>query len=145
MTDLERNNRGGSRRLERDVGINIEDLTIGQVREIAGMVGSGCAQDTTPHHRVGEHCIIRSYGAGVFAGTVEAVMHHAGGTEVRLSKARRIWKWSGGLSLSEVAQIGPDPDGSRVAVEVPDHTIDGVIEIIPTTDAARKRIEACHE
>lgn len=125
--------------------MNLNELTLGEIKEIAALVkGSPCVQ--REHHAVGKYCIIRSHGAGVFAGTVAQVLHAGGCCEVVFADdARRIWKWKGAFTLSEVSQQGIDKSGSRVACVVPGHTVQQVLEIEPVTVEARKTIEACHE
>lgn len=94
---------------------------------------------TANHPAIGEYCIIRTHSAGVHAGTVSAVSDG----NITLCNSRRIWKWGGAFSLSEVSQKGIDKDKSRVACEVPVLYLTDAIEIIPTTNIAREKIEAC--
>ena len=83
--------------------------------------------------------IIRSYGAGVFYGTLKAKE----GTEVELADCRRIWEWDGAASLSELAISGVAySDGCNFSVSVPSIIITGVLEVIPTSEKASKNIEA---
>jgi hypothetical protein len=66
----------------------------------------------------GDYVIVRTYSAGVFAGT----LRERNGKEVTLHNARRIWYWAGAASLSQLAQSGtskpnqckfPEPNGSH--------------------------------
>ena len=50
----------------------------------------------------GTHAIVRTYSAGVFAGTIKS----RDGKEAVLTDARRIWYWNGAASLSELATKG---------------------------------------
>lgn len=52
---------------------------------------------------IGKYCMVRTYSAGVFAGTLA----ERKGKEARLTDARRIWYWRGAASLSELATKGP--------------------------------------
>ncbi len=61
---------------------------------------------------VGKNVIIRTYTAGVHFG--ELVQRN--GTEVLLKNARRIWKWSGAFTLTEVAALGIDTSQSRLSI-----------------------------
>ena len=88
--------------------------------------------------------MVRTENAGVHAGTLESYDGHDG-QSVYLKNARRIWKWSGAFTLSELSQKGIDTNGSRVAMAVPSILLMGAIEIIPTTPEAQQTIEACHE
>lgn len=85
---------------------------------------------------IGQHCVIRTYSAGVHIGTVEK----ADGTSVLLKDAVRLYKWTEAFTLSEVATKGVG-SASRIAVSVPIIELTQAIEIIPTTDAARKTFE----
>jgi ferredoxin-fold anticodon binding domain-containing protein len=64
----------------------------------------------------GKHAIIRTYSAGVHAGTVKSI----NGKEVVLTDARRLWYWNGAFTLNAVANEA--------------------IEIIPTSEAAQKNL-----
>ncbi|KAF0138378.1 MAG: hypothetical protein FD153_1346 [Rhodospirillaceae bacterium] len=99
-------------------------------------------QTQTTHPEVGKYCIIRTYSAGVHAGTVAQVS--ADWHQVTLNASRRIWRWEGAFTLSAVSQTGIDIETSRVAVVVPVIYLNDVIEIIPTTSQARATIEAAH-
>lgn len=90
----------------------------------------------SPH--IGQYCIIRARDAGVHAGTVAA----ANGNVVHLVGSRRIWKWGGAFTLSELSQKGIDPSESRIALVVPSIEIIGVCEIIPCSGDSRASIEA---
>lgn len=90
---------------------------------------------------LGQHVLIRTYSAGVHFGTLQA----KDGTNVLLSGARRLWKWSGAFTLSEVATAGVDVRGSRIAVEVPFIELTQAVEIIPTTEAARAKFAMIYE
>jgi len=88
---------------------------------------------------VGKYCMVRTYSAGVFAGTVV----ERNGKEALLSNARRIWYWAGSSSLSELATKGTSkPQQCKFPAEVPEVLLTEVIEIIPITDVARKSIES---
>jgi len=87
---------------------------------------------------VGKYCMVRTYSAGVFAGTVES----RNGKEVVMSKARRIYYWDGAASLSQLATDGTSkPENCRFPCPVENLLLTEVIEIIPITDKARKSIE----
>lgn len=84
-----------------------------------------------------EYCIVRAYSAGVFAGYVKS----RDGQEVVLLNARRIWKWDGAASLSQLAMEGTSkPNGCKFPCEVDEVTLLQVIEIIPCTEKARLSI-----
>ena len=86
---------------------------------------------------VGKYCMVRTYSAGVFAGTIA----ERNGKEVKLTNARSIWYWSGAASLSQLATDGTsDPRQCKFPCEVEEVLLTEVIEIIPITDKARKSI-----
>ena len=87
---------------------------------------------------IGKYCMVRTYSAGVFAGTVKTL----DGKEALLTDARRIWYWAGAASLSELAQRGTsDPDRCKFPMPVTEVLLTEVVEIIPITDNARVSIE----
>ena len=86
--------------------------------------------------------IIRSYGAGVFYGTLNEVEKAEDKYWVELLNCRRIWYWSGAASLSQLAAEGvKNPKNCKFTVTVDSLVISSVIEIIPTTEEAQKNIE----
>ena len=91
---------------------------------------------------IGKYCMVRSYSAGVFAGTVA----ERNGKEARLTDARRIWYWDGAASLSQLAQSGTSrPHKCKFPEPVSEVLLTEVIEIIPITDAARESINQVPE
>lgn len=85
------------------------------------------------------YVIIRAVDAGVFAGYLEKKT----GDEVTLSDARRIWQWSEAATLSQLAMEGTsNPGGCKFPCPVNEITILGVVEIIPTTEAAKLNIQS---
>ena len=81
--------------------------------------------------------IARSYGAGVFMGE----LYSADGKEVVLKNARRLWKWAGAASLSQLAMEGVKrPNGCKFPCPVTSVTLTDVVEIIRCTDAAIKSV-----
>lgn len=85
-----------------------------------------------------EYCMVRTYSAGVFAGYIES----RDGKEAVLRNARRIWKWAGAASLSQLATEGTSsPNNCKFPVAVDKVILTEVIEIIPITEKAKKSIE----
>jgi hypothetical protein len=124
--------------------MDINTLTIGEVKEIAAMVG--CSKTTEAKaptaglsSMLGKKVIIRTNSAGVFFGTLS----EKDGTEVILTDARRLWKWHAAksISLSGVAKYGLNGSGSKVAPALESIWLD-VIEIIPCTSGAIASIES---
>jgi len=86
---------------------------------------------------IGNHVIVRTYSAGVFAG----ILKSKNGKEVVLSKARRLWYWSGAASLSQLAMEGvKNPNECKFPCEVDLIELTEAIEIIPTTSEAEASI-----
>lgn len=115
--------------------MNIDDMKFGELKAIAAMF-----QNTTsanPHTFVGKYVIARCYSAGVHAGIVVSV---SGDTAI-LSNSRRLWSWTAkeGVALSGVAQKGLK--SGKVDVVNPEIYLTGVIELIPTSDDAKRSIE----
>jgi len=85
------------------------------------------------------YVIIRARDAGVFAGELERKDKN----EVTLKNARRIWRWSGAASISQMAMDGVShPEQCKFPCEVTSLIILGVIEIIPCTQTATKSIKS---
>ncbi len=85
-----------------------------------------------------KYVIVRTHSAGVFAGQLESKT----GQEVVLRNARRIWYWSGAASLSQLAMEGTkNPSECKFPCAVDRVELLQAVEILDTTDAARKSIE----
>lgn len=80
--------------------------------------------------------IVRTYSAGVHFGYLKS----CNGMEVELLKSRRIWRWYGAWTLSEIAASGLDQKKSKVAAPV-NITLTQAIEIIDCTPDAVSSIE----
>ena len=86
----------------------------------------------------GDYIIVRTYSAGVFAGTLKKRK----GTEVELEDARRLWYWDGAASLSELSVRGVSkPENCKFPVPVPSVILLGAIELLSVSADARKSIE----
>ena len=86
---------------------------------------------------IGRYCMVRTYSAGVFAGTVKA----RDGEEITLTDARRIWYWKGAASLSQLATDVPSkPKGCKCPSPLTAVLLRGLIGIIPIADAAAAQI-----
>ena len=122
--------------------LNIDELTIAQVREIAKLAGfAGTVSAPTKKRSSkedGRPVIVRSYGAGAFFG----YLAEKWGNEVLLFQCRRIWNWKGANTLSEIALSGITPQGSRIAKPTPRHRVLDVIEIIDAQPKAVEILEA---
>lgn len=82
--------------------------------------------------------ICRTYSAGVFAGFLES----RNGKEVVLTKARRLWRWYGAASLSQLAMEGTkQPKDCKFPVAVDRVELTEAIEILDVTPEAQKSID----
>ena len=119
--------------------MNINDLTIGQAKELAAVFGNKQSESTGLNCMIGKKVIIRTYSAGVWFGELSQKDHN----EVILLNARRMWSWwaKEGISLSAVAVHGIKKDQSRIAEAVDSVWLEA-IEIIPCSDSAITNIES---
>jgi hypothetical protein len=113
--------------------MNIDDLTIGQARELARLFQPSESTKSAIHPAFGRYCVVRCYSAGVHVGVVVGV----NGGEVALKETRRIWSWQGALSCTEIAVAGIT--GGKLSVAAPENFVEGRIEIIPCS----KEAESC--
>ena len=110
--------------------MNIDDLTLGEIKQITSLVGG--QMSPTTHPMKGRRCLVRTYSAGVHIGDVVEVS----GCECRLENSLRLWKWEdGGLSLSVVASEGIKGGRLNKTGEI---YLTNAIEFIPTTAKAEK-------
>ena len=117
--------------------VNIEELTLKQIRELTAICGSGPAKsariegDKRP-------VIVRARDAGVHFGKLVAYESRT----VWLQDSRRLWSWTAkqGIALSGVAQFGIKADKSKVDGLVPSIVILDACEIIDASEAATKSI-----
>lgn len=86
---------------------------------------------------IGKYVIVRTYSAGVFAGTLKSKE----GKEVMLTNARRIWYWSGAASLSQLAVEGTSrPNECKFPCEVDEVLLTEAIEILSVSEKAKASI-----
>lgn len=121
--------------------INIEELTIGQAKELATLFSAPQRPQrpqTGLSSMIGKKCIVRTYSAGVWFGEIA----EKAGNEVIVKNARRMWKWwaAEGISLSAVALHGIKHGESKIVEAVPTVWLEA-IELIPASDKAITSIE----
>ena len=87
-----------------------------------------------------EQCyIIRGDRSGVFFGEIA----ERNGREVTIRNARRLWRWDGAASLSQLAVDGPKkPQNCKFTVTVSSIVILDAIEILPCTEQAEESIKS---
>lgn len=119
--------------------IDINKLTLGELKEIQSILNLSKSEnknDLEIHN--GRYVIVRTYSAGVFAGN----LHSQRNQEINLKNARRLWKWSGAASLSQLAMEGvKNPDECMFPCEVESITLLQAIEIINCTERAKNSIK----
>ena len=75
----------------------------------------------------GKYVIVRTYSAGVFAGTLKSRK----GKEGVLVNARRLWYWGWAASLSQLAVSGTSkPENCKFPVAVSEVTLTEIIEVL---------------
>lgn len=91
--------------------MKIEDLTIGQAKELVELLSGTRRQDADrPRNapRPGEYVLVRCRDAGVHCGILEGVDRAT--ATVWLSDSRRLWRWWSRFTLSELADEGVRQD-----------------------------------
>lgn len=118
--------------------MNIDDMTYGELKQIAAMFQTAPAAPETLTGMIGKKCIVRTYSAGVFFGEIE----QKSGNEVIVKNARRMWRWHAAesISLSAVALHGIKETQSKITESVPSIWLEA-IELIPCSDKAIASIE----
>jgi hypothetical protein len=122
--------------------INIDDLTIGQVKELQSLLLPINNQSTIATRYLGKKVIIRSYSAGNHFG--ELVAYDPAYQTVVIKNSRRLWRWNTnkGVSLSEIALYGVVEANSKITSTVPEQIVSEIDEIIPASEAAIASIES---
>lgn len=117
--------------------MNIDDLTIGEAKELAALFAG--TQAPQKKELIGDYVIVRCRDAGVHAGYLVDYE----GRNVTLKNSRRLWYWvcaENQHSLSGVATVGIT-DKSKIPAVVSTLVLSDACEIISTTDKCQKSIE----
>jgi hypothetical protein len=118
--------------------MNLNDLTIGQAKELAALF-SGVAQTQTVHQvLIGEYVIVRCRDAGVHAGILKSY----NGREAVLAESRRLWYWKPANNqkyLSGCAIAGLH-ENSKVGAPISLTVLTETCEIIACENAAKVSI-----
>lgn len=85
---------------------------------------------------IGEFVLVRTSGAGVHCGTLA----EQAGQAVLLKDARRIWRWRGANTLSELSVHGAAEEYTRIAEPVSEILLLTGLEVIPCTLKAKKNL-----
>jgi hypothetical protein len=116
---------------------NIDNLTYGELKQIAAMFQGQSAPQQIQNGMIGKYVIVRCRDAGVHAGVLESY----NGRECVLNESRRLWYWKPAdnqkfLSGAAVAGLASD---SKVGAPIRVHLTENC-EIIECTDKAEKSI-----
>lgn len=95
---------------------------------------------------IGKKVIIRSYGAGVFFGTLNEVEKCEDKYTVELLDCRRLWYWNGACSITQLAVEGVKlPDDCKFTVTESSIIVTSVIELHECSQIAIESIESVKE
>jgi len=113
--------------------MNINDLTIGQAKELSTLFSGSSENAKTLNGMIGRKVIIRTYSAGVWFGELS----EKSGNEVILLAARRMYRWwaAESISLSACAIHGINRKESKICEPVDSVWLEA-IEIIPCSEKA---------
>lgn len=94
------------------------------------------------NNMIGKYVIVRGNRSGLFAGTLAGMERGL----TWLTDCRRLWYWDGAASDFQIATDGSKrPDNCQFTVTVAEIILTDVIEIIPATETAEKRIKEIKE
>ena len=95
---------------------------------------------------LGKKVVIRSYGAGVFFGTLNEVEKCEDKWTVELLNCRRLWYWDGACSITQLAVDGTKASlNCKFTVTESSIVVSSVIEIHECTAKAVGSIESVRE
>lgn len=122
--------------------MNINDLTVGQLKELQQLVGRGSQPSEGLNDHVGKEVIVRTYSAGNWFG----ILAKKSGNEVILRDARRMYQWKckKSIALSGVARHGIDQSRSKICGPIESQWLEA-IEIISMTPEAVQSISTAPE
>ena len=121
--------------------MNIEDLTLGQIREIQGLFGG--VVEPTSHPLLSEVVLVRDNGAGVHVGTLAEIDTASG--RIVLNDARKVWYWEGAASVHGIAARGLCQYKSKVAPTVARVESFDAVEVVAMTSEAVESVMSCPE
>lgn len=94
------------------------------------------------NNMIGKYVIVRGNRSGIFAGTLAGMERGL----TWLTGCRRLWYWDGAARDFQIATDGTKrPDNCQFTVTVSEIILTDVIEIIPATETAEKRIKEIKE
>lgn len=114
--------------------MSIDNLTLGELKQIAAMFGATTLMDAKPSFKNGDErpVIVRSRDAGVLFGYLLGYQ----GSEVHLRDARQLWSWKAakGGTLLDCATHGVDPENCKFSGPVSRCIVIGACAIIDCTN-----------
>ena len=119
--------------------LDIEDLTLKQIREIGKLVACGgepksaVAGAPIASILVGKKVVVRSHLSGVWHGTLES----CAGSGIVLTTARRAWYWEGAGSCSGLAITGPS--GGKITPPVVRVILNEYVEMVESSLSASEQ------
>ena len=119
--------------------MNINDLTIGQAKELAALFGATTERSAIDNGMAGKYVIVRCRDAGVHAGVLESY----NGRDAVLTESRRLWYWKceKGAFLSGAAVHGLS-DESKLGVALSRIHLTETCEIIECSATAEISIRS---
>lgn len=118
--------------------MNIDDLTFGELKQIAAMFGNSTV--AAPNPLIGKYVIVRCRDAGVHAGVLEST----DGRSCVITEARRLWYWKvagSGDFLNAIALSGVHEE-SKLSAPVERMALTENCEIIQCSADAENVIRA---
>ena len=95
---------------------------------------------------IGNKVIVRSYGAGVFFGTLNEAEPTEDKWTIELLNCRRLWNWNGACSITQLAVDGTkEPDNCRFTITENRIVVSSVIELHECSKKAIESIENVKE
>jgi hypothetical protein len=122
--------------------MNIDNMTYGELKQIAAMFSQQKPVEADSSGLIGKYVIVRCRDAGVHSGFLESRT----GRECVLTESRRLWYWKpadGQKYLSGIATHGVD-DASKLAAPLPKILLTENCEIILCTDKAMESIQGAN-
>lgn len=101
-------------------GMNIDEMTIGEAKEIVRVFGNGGVSRDAPDSdpMIGEYCVYRGYRSGVYAGKFLGARVIGSVTFLEIEDARRLqYQKYKGFTLCSVSEQGV-ADGSKLSPPV---------------------------
>lgn len=120
--------------------MSIDNLTLGELKQIAAMFGAKPAIEAKASNGDGRAVIVRSRDAGVLFG------EFAGndGETIHLKNARQLWQWHAakGITLIDVATHGVKADKCKFSPSEATVTVFKACALIDCTDTASASIRS---